>query len=199
MDHLLTWRGLQWSSSQRWQSGMKACTPAMRPSITTWPQSKFKWRSRVRANTLVRHSNVIPHSKSGITLVLKRSCQHDTKQNELMSNGGFTVLCVCLCVAALVSMIGISSASAIVLILIVTLWACWWVKCLHRWQVAAQQVMHCRANEGNAASAVRCETNRMCRSLRQLTKTPVSQTGSNVAKADRCLCHRRPGRICSSC
>lgn len=100
--------------------------------------------------------------------------------------------CVYVCVAALVSMISISSASAIMLIFIVALWVCWWVKCLHRWQVAAWQVMRWRANEGNAASVTQCETNRMCRSLTQLAETPVSQTGSNVAKADRCLCHRSP-------
>lgn len=58
-------------------------------------------------------------------------------------------------------MVCISSASAVVLILVVTLWVCWWVKCLHRWGVAARQVMCWLANEGNAAGALKCEINRM--------------------------------------
>lgn len=51
------------------------------------------------------------------------------------------------------------------------------------------------ANEGNAAGALKCETNRMRESLTQLTKAPescsYSQTGSSVAEADRYVCHRR--------
>ncbi len=175
MAHLSKWKGLRWSSSRSSQIGMKACTPAGRPSIITQPQSTFKWRSWARTNCLVRTHHVvfsIYAQRAEFNMFNRESFAHINPLRYVIrfesSICGFNN-CVYACVSALVAMIGTSSTSAIIFLLIVTLWLCWWVKCLHRWQVAARQVMCWRANEGNAVCAIQCETNRM---LGSLTNSP---------------------------
>lgn len=54
MASLFTRKGLQWCSSQGSQRRTKACTPAVRPSITMGPLSGYRWRSRARTSSSVR-------------------------------------------------------------------------------------------------------------------------------------------------
>ena len=93
-----TWRGWLWSSRQSSRRGTRACTPAVRPSITTRPRSRFKWRSRASTSSLV--SAMLCFCRQ-TDFLETWSDQHNLF--DLCDVCGFCVmyLCVCVCVCVL--------------------------------------------------------------------------------------------------